>query len=132
MSKIIIGTHHKSGTNFFLKVLTTLHKKEKIKLWDRNANPESRKKPKDWNVSSDHQMREIKSALDFCEIEDHIKPYWLEACKENCLWNLKVLPKHSTTGVSSDWEEHFTDKVLAEYRKLFGNPEEQLGYEPII
>lgn len=235
MSKIIIGTHHKSGTNFFLNVLTTLHKNSDIRLWDRNSNPASRKKPTNWNVYFDHwsswvidieqynfkgihsirhpaslifsaakyhckskeswlhvskkeysgrtysqvinslssmedallfemrhaskkvikrmlelkkdsrfyhlkledisndpQMIEIEKALDFCEIKGDLKFSWMDACKQNCLWNLTTLPKHSTTGVSSDWEMYFTGKVLAEFRNLFGDCEEQLGYQPII
>jgi hypothetical protein len=235
MSKIIIGTHHKSGTNFFLKVLKELHEEQVIKLWDRNSSPESRKKPLDWDVyfdhwsrwitdiskynfkgihsirhpasliysaakyhckskeswlhvpkeeyngktyaqvinsfssiedkllfemrnasktviermlevkldkrfyhlkleevSSDSEMLEIKRALDFCEIKGDLKETWLSVCKKNCLWNLKDLPKHSTTGVSSDWEKYFTSEVLDEYRVLFGQCEELLGYEAII
>lgn len=53
--KIIIGTHHKTGVNFFVKFLQDLPKKFKdIKIWDRGAKDESQKEPEHWDIYFDH------------------------------------------------------------------------------
>lgn len=52
--KIIIGTHHKTGTNFFSKFLRKLSLEKKISVWDRGSSPEAANEPPDWQIYFDH------------------------------------------------------------------------------
>lgn len=54
----------------------------------------------------------------------------LECASHHFLWNVGTegVGAHATTGVSDVWREFFTGDVLKEFRRLFGNAEEVLGY----
>lgn len=55
----------------------------------------------------------------------------LEIAEGHCLWNLDDLPGHATTGVSDAWRAAFAGEPIADFRTLFGWPEEALGYPAV-
>ncbi|MGM0694999.1 MAG: hypothetical protein ACQEUN_16595 [Pseudomonadota bacterium] len=80
------------------------------------------------NISKDERMSDLAAAFDFCGVKNEELDDWLEIASEFCLWKMKDLPKHSTTGVGSSWQIDFKDEVLIRYRELFGYAEKELGY----
>jgi len=54
MKPLVIGTHHKSGVNFFLKFVRALSRERSIAVWDRNTRPESKNEPDYWDIYFDH------------------------------------------------------------------------------
>ena len=80
------------------------------------------------NISNDSTMQDLCDGFRFLglskvEIED-----WLTIARRHCLWNMKELPSHSTTGVSEDWEKHFKGKIYERYKSIFTDSEVRLGY----
>lgn len=57
--KIIIGTHHKTGTNFFVKFLRGLQDEQNVYVWDRGSRTESQIEPPHWNIYFDHWCKWI-------------------------------------------------------------------------
>lgn len=54
MKPIVIGTHHKTGTNFFLKLVRALSAEREVTVWDRNATPSAKTEPTHWDIYFDH------------------------------------------------------------------------------
>lgn len=52
--KYIFGSHHKSGTNFFLKFLRDISSEKELFLWDRGTQENARKEPDKWDIYFDH------------------------------------------------------------------------------
>ena len=52
--KIVIGTHHKSGTNYFVNCLRALQRKNIISLWEITQDISSHTEPDCWDVHFDH------------------------------------------------------------------------------
>ena len=77
--KIVIGTHHKTGTNFFLKFLKAVEQEGNVILWDRDASSNARVEPKQWDIYFDHWSKWVidLNKIDFKGIHSIRHPFSL-------------------------------------------------------
>lgn len=82
------------------------------------------------DMSWDRRMMSLYSGFLHLGIDGTDLTQALESASENSLWHVgrDGAGSHATTGISDGWRSFFQGKVLEEFRRLFGNAEEMLGY----
>jgi len=81
------------------------------------------------STSYDPSMKQLYEAFYHLGFKDDDLKTCCEIAKKHCLWYIGKNLKHSTTGMSNDYNLYFQDKVEDEFRKLFGDAEYKLGYQ---
>lgn len=82
------------------------------------------------DLSWDRRMMSLYSALLHLGMDGTDLTEALESASRNSLWHVgrDGAGTHAMTGISEHWRTYFQGEVLKEFRRLFGNAEEVLGY----